>query len=100
MIVIYITYPNKEEAKKIVGKLLQSKLIACATIFPVKSMYIWKGEPKNEKEYVSLLKAPAENWKKITNMILKLHSYEIPCIIRLESQSTLEYNSWVDSIGR
>ena len=38
-IFIYITNPNKDEAKKIAKHLLNKKLIACGNIYPINSIY-------------------------------------------------------------
>lgn len=97
MILIYITYPNKEEAKKIVKHLLKKKLIACANIFPVESFYHWKGKMKSGKEFVSLLKASDANWERIQEEVKQLHSYGVPCIIKINAEANAEFEEWVEA---
>jgi periplasmic divalent cation tolerance protein len=43
----YITNPSKEEAKRIAKHLLDKRIIACANIFPIESMYWWDGKDQN-----------------------------------------------------
>ena len=96
-IVVYVTNKNLEEAKKISSHLLNKKLIACSNIFPIKSMYLWKGNIEDSDEYVALLKAKKSNWKKIKEEIKKLHSYDAPCILKFKVNSNKEYENWLNS---
>lgn len=89
--------PNNEEAKKIVKHLLKKKLIACANIFPIESFYHWKGKMESGKEFVSLLKASEKNWEKVQKEVKQLHSYEIPCIIKINAEANEEFEKWVKS---
>ena len=59
-IMIYVTHKNKEDAEKIARHLLGKKLIACANIFPINSLYLWKGEIERSKEVVSIFKTKRE----------------------------------------
>ena len=95
LIFIYVTYPSHKEAEKIISHLVQKKLIACATLLPVKSIYHLKGKVKKSNEVISLMKTTAEKWDKIKQEVTKLHSYKIPCIIKLPADANLEYLSWV-----
>jgi periplasmic divalent cation tolerance protein len=95
-IIVYITYPNIEEANKIVSHLINKKLIACANIFPVKSSFIWKGKVDNSDEVVSVAKTRRENWEKVKAEVKKMHSYEIPCILKIEAEANNEFEEWVN----
>ena len=46
LIFVYVTNPSKDEARKIAGVLIKKKLIACTNIFPIESVYPWKGKMK------------------------------------------------------
>src|SRR3990167_7198766 len=86
-IIIYITYPNLKEAKRVTGILLERRLIACANYFPVASVYRWEGKVENAKEVVSILKTKKTNWTKVKKAVETVHPYEIPCIMKLEVES-------------
>jgi periplasmic divalent cation tolerance protein len=92
---IYVTYPNKGEAEKIVHSLIKKKLIACANFFPVKSSFWWKGKVNNSEEIVSILKTQKKNWNKIKTEISEMHPYETPCIIKLNAEANEEFDNWV-----
>ena len=95
-IIIYTTYPNIEEAKKITSHLLQKKIIACANFFPITSSFWWKGKIENSKETVALLKTKKENWEIVKSEIKKIHSYEVPCIIKMDVEANQDYEKWIN----
>ena len=99
MIILYVTHKNRKEAAKMVDHLMKRKLIACANIFPIESVYFWKGKLVREKEIVTLLKTTPQLHKKVESEIKKIHPYEVPCIIRLDAKANKEYEKWVgDSV--
>lgn len=91
---IYITNPDRKTAKKIALRLLKKRLIACANIFPVESVYWWEGKIENAKEVVLILKTK-ENFNKIKNEVKKIHPYSIPCIIKFDAEANKEYEEWL-----
>jgi len=94
-IIVYITYSNEKEAKKIAMHLLKKKLVACANIFPIKSLYWWKGKIQGEKEVVCIVKTKKQNWKKVKYEVKKIHPYECPCIMKINVGSNKEFNDWI-----
>ena len=95
MILLYIPVPTEVEAKKIAHHLLEKKLIACANIFPVSSMYRWQGRIADEKEVVLLLKTEKKLAKKVETEVKRLHKYTIPCILQMPVKVNKEYERWV-----
>ena len=96
-IIVYITYPNIEEAEKISSHLVKEKIVACTNIFPITSCYFWKGSAKNDDEFVSIMKTRAENWDKVKDEVKKLHPYEVPCIMKLNVEANEEFEEWIHS---
>lgn len=97
LIILYVTYSNEKEAEKIVSHLINKKLISCANLFSVKSLYSWKGKVENSKEIVSIIKTKRSNWRMVESEIKKMHSYEIPCILKIGAKSNKEFEKWVKS---
>jgi periplasmic divalent cation tolerance protein len=96
LIILYVTYADKKQAKRIISHLINKKLISCANLFPVESLYFWEGKVKNSKEIVSVIKTKKANWPKVEAEIKNLHSYEIPCILKIDAKSNKEFDSWVN----
>ena len=96
MTLAYIVCKDAVEAEKISLHLLKKRLIACANIFPIRSMYWWKGKMMNEAENVIIAKTNEGNFNKVVNEVKKIHSYEIPCILRIDSSANKEFEKWAD----
>ncbi len=94
-IIVYITHSSEENAQKVANQLLQKKRIACANIFPIKSMYWWNGSIENEDEYVSIVKTIPELWEILQKEVKEIHPYEVPCIMKLEAEANEEYEKWI-----
>ena len=97
MKIFYVVCKNKEEAKKIAKHLLSKKLIACANIFPIESLYWWQNKVIEDKEAVLICKT-TENFIEVEREIKKIHSYEIPCILNFDVKVNKEYENWAKSV--
>ena len=93
---MYITCKDRKEARQISMHLLKKRAIACSNIFPVESMYRWNYKIVDEPEYIIMAKTNNKNFKKAVDEVKKVHSYKIPCILRIEAKANKEYESWVN----
>lgn len=94
-ILVYITNPSKEEATKISRHLLSMRLIACANLFKINSLYWWQNEIVDEDEYVLIAKTIEENYERVKVEVEKIHSYSIPCVIKIPVSSNEDYFKWL-----
>lgn len=95
-IIIRTTCKSKAEAKKIVKILLSKKLIACAQISMIESLYCWNNQMVDKKEFLLSLKSEATVYKKIEKLILENHSYKVPQIIQIAIKGGFEdYLQWL-----
>jgi len=78
----YMAFPTKAEAKNIVLGLLEERLIASANILPsAESYFAWDDEIQKSNEVIVIFKTRTKNEDKITKIIRRYHSYEIPCVV-------------------
>jgi len=97
MFVVYIPCKDKEEAKKISRHLLEKKLIGCANIFDVDSIYWWGKEIKEDSEAVLIGKTKSDDCKEIEEEVKKIHSYSCPCIMGVKVDSiNSAYKLWLE----
>ena len=98
-IIVLMTAPDKDEAKKIVHILLEEKLIACANIIDaVSSFFRWKGKIDEEKEVLVIMKSHKNLFKNISTRILELHSYDVPEILAVPIRDgSSSYLDWMKS---
>ena len=97
MIFLYTPCKDVSEAKKIAKALVTKKIAACANIFPISSIYRWKGKIRDDQEQVLLIKTTRKNTDKARDEIKKLHSYDVPCIASFEVDCNSDYKIWVKS---
>ena len=95
-IIIKITCPTIEEARRISTYLLQKRLISSANFFPIKSISSWTGKIQEVNESIAFLKTRKDNWNKVRDEIQKIHPYEVPCITKIEVEANEDYESWIN----
>ncbi|MCX9026280.1 MAG: divalent-cation tolerance protein CutA [Candidatus Methanoperedens sp.] len=95
--IVYITAENIDEAKKIGRKLVDGNHVACANIFPITSIFKWKGKIEEANEFGIILKTRSDHIKKIDAIVKEIHSYEIPCVVSFYiDEGSAEYLKWIN----
>jgi len=79
--IVQTTTNSYKEAKKIAKILLEKQLGACIQISTIDSLYMWKNELCEDKEYLLTIKTKKLHYKKIEREIKENHSYDVPEII-------------------
>ena len=99
MTLAYITCRDEKEARKISLHLLEKKLIACSNMLPINSMYRWNGKIADDKEFLVIAKTTEKKFGLMEKEVEKIHSYEVPCIIKIKCSENKKYRDWVlDSV--
>eukprot|EP00288_Rhodomonas_lens_P004757 CAMPEP_0177727636 /NCGR_PEP_ID=MMETSP0484_2-20121128/20432_1 /TAXON_ID=354590 /ORGANISM="Rhodomonas lens, Strain RHODO" /LENGTH=114 /DNA_ID=CAMNT_0019240313 /DNA_START=153 /DNA_END=497 /DNA_ORIENTATION=- len=95
--VCYITVPNAEEADKLAGKLVESKLAACVNVIPgIQSVYTWQGKVEKDNELLLMVKTRSALSDKLAAFVKLHHPYDVPEVICADITAGLpEYLSWV-----
>ena len=92
----YVTVPNQQEALNISKALLSEKLIACANMFPINSVFSWKSNVEEASEFAMILKSSKALEKKIIGRVKELHGYECPCILTFPvSSGNSDFLNWI-----
>lgn len=87
MRLIYTTCPFYEEARSIAKQLIEEKLVACANMWNIKSMYVFENSFKEKDETAMLLKVALNQLDTVRTRLRKMHSYSVPCIIVLKPEA-------------
>ena len=84
-IIVFVTTSSKEEAEKIARRLIEGGVAPCANIVPLfVSIYEWKGEVHRDEECLMIIKSRKDLFPKLTEIVQKFHSYEVPEIIAVD----------------
>jgi len=96
MIIVITTIDTEENANKIAQTLLEKKVAACVQIFPIKSMYRWKGKIEKADEWLCLVKGT--NFEAIEKAIKENHPYDTPEILELPiTKGNKDYLDWLEA---
>ncbi len=96
LLAIFTTTASREEARKIARTLVERKLVACAQIAEVESIFSWKGAVQQEREFRLLLKTTEHRYQAVEAVIRELHSYELPAIFAVKVEPAYApYANWV-----
>ncbi|SRR6266571_5645455 len=98
---VYFTAKDMTDAARIARHLLEKRLIACANIFPVRSVFRWRGKVVDETEAVAICKTRKAAVRKAILAAKEVHPYEVPCIVSYDMGSALAaYSKWIDAETR
>lgn len=92
---VLTTEGDSAVAENLAGELLDRRLVACATMFAVRSTYRWSGELEHSDEVQMLLKTTPHALGDLLSAIDELHSYETPEFIVLGASGSHAYEAWV-----
>ena len=73
---IETAFGNYDEAKQVISKLLNEKLVASCQMVESNSKWIWKKELEESKEYLLFMKTKKSLQEKVYDVIKEIHSYD------------------------
>lgn len=101
-ILVLVTAPAEEEARRIANALVEERLAACVNIVPtIESTYRWEGRVTTDREALLIIKTTDERYSQLEQRVKELHSYTTPEVIAVKiERGSPEYLSWLnDSVG-
>ncbi len=94
--ILVTTIDTAAAAKTLARAALEARLAACVQIFPIFSHFRWKGELCESEEFQLQFKLRREDYETLAALVRRLHSYEIPEILRLDvTQADPGYSEWL-----
>lgn len=97
VVFLYVPCPTEEKAKELARQLLEKRLVACANVWPVGSIYRWEGKVAEEKEWILLVKTTEEKEAAVRQELEKIHPYTVPCIASWPAGINEKYRKWVEN---
>ncbi len=94
---IETAFDNIDEAKQVVSKLLDKKLVASCQVIESNSKWNWKFKLEESKEFLVLMKTKKSLQEKIYNVIREIHSYDCFEFAVFDLTScNKEYLNWIE----
>lgn len=96
-IAVFMTAPNKEEARLLAETLVTNRLAACVQILPdIESVYRWQGAIERQSEVLLIAKTMRNKFADLEREVRRIHSYETPEIIALPiTEGSTSYLEWL-----
>ena len=94
---VMITVGDREEARDIARRLVETGLAAGAQILPIDSIYRWQGDIVEDSEWLMLVKTRRDRFQAIESIVNEMHSYEVPPVLMIEmDDASHPYLAWID----
>lgn len=84
-VVVLVTCGTRREAARIARAVVSERHAACVNVLeaPVRSIYRWKGEVEQSREFLLLIKTSQARLTALRAQVTHLHSYHVPEFIAL-----------------
>jgi periplasmic divalent cation tolerance protein len=95
----YMTFPNRDEARRMGRVLVDRKLAACVNIIDgMESIYSWEGKVETAQEAILIAKTTRAASAELMTAVLEGHPYECPCVVWIPiSGGNPAYLRWVEN---
>ena len=95
-IAMITTVGSRDDARRIAQALVERRLVACAQISAIESLYHWDGALQDDAEFRLLLKTVDTQYDAVERAIRELHPYDLPAIYALPiDRIHAPYAAWV-----
>jgi len=96
--VIQTSFSSLQDARRLAGEALASRLAACVQILgPGQSMYRWQGAIDESEEFYLSFKTSSAKGSELMDWLIKQHPYDVPEIICKECSASAEYADWLQA---
>ena len=90
------TESDKKNALRVAKLLIHNKLAACVSIKQIFSIYEWKDNIEETKEYEITIKSKPEFKDHLVEVLHKISTYDVPQIIYKKFNSDIKYYDWLN----
>src|SRR6266403_990083 len=96
-VVVLVTAPDKNTARKLARAALKARLIGCANLITnIESHYWWQQKIEKGTEVLLLLKTSTDRLEPLEKLILSLHPYDTPEFVVLKvNRGNKRYLAWL-----
>jgi periplasmic divalent cation tolerance protein len=89
------TEAGSDLAQALARELLELGLVACVSLQPVGSLYIWQGRLEQSQEVQLLLKTDGSRLPALAAAVHRLHSYDTPQWLTWPARASSGYGAWL-----
>jgi periplasmic divalent cation tolerance protein len=97
---VSVTCGSRDEATTIADALVRQRLVACAHLTPIASVYEWNDVVEHDEEILLTAVTRVDSFDAIVDAVRALHSYELPAITAVAVDGSRDYLAWVKAQTR
>ena len=94
LVLVLTTEADPERAEALAAAVLEQRLAACVALNPVGSIYHWDGELQQSSEVQLLFKTSSARLSQLQQVVMALHSYDVPEWLAWPVEASPAYGSW------
>ena len=96
-LLVLVTAPSEDEARRIANALVEERLAACVNIVgAIESVYRWEGQVTTDRESLMIVKTTAAGYEQVEQRVKELHTYSTPEVIAIRiERGSEQYLSWL-----
>ena len=94
------TEADLAKAELLARRLLERRLVACVSLAPIHSVYVWRDAVQKESEVQLLLKTTPEQLELLSRAVMELHSYDTPEWLVWPATASPAYGTWAQEVVR
>lgn len=87
---VYTTLPDRETAMRIARSLIERRLVACANLTEITSVYAWQGAVEEGSEIGALFKTRSDLVKQVIAALEADHPYDVPAILSWQAADSAD----------
>jgi periplasmic divalent cation tolerance protein len=96
LVAVFTTVGSHADAQGLARTLVERRLVACAQIDQISSVYRWQGEVQQEPEWRLMMKTTQGRSAAAQQALREMHPYALPAIYALPLEQVLPaYAQWV-----
>ena len=100
LMLVLTTEADEAKAELLASCLLERRLVACVSLAPIRSLYVWRDAVQNEHEVQLLLKTTPDQLERLYRAVMELHSYDTPEWLVWPADASPAYGSWARELLR
>lgn len=94
LVLVLSTEVDQNHAEALANSLLERRLVACVSLYPVQSHYCWQGKLEKSSEVQLLIKTTPDRLDALLVAMNELHSYDTPELIHWRASASTAYGDW------
>lgn len=87
-----------DHAQTIATTLVKEQVVACVNMYPIKSVYRWKGEVCEDGEVTLMMKVAADGVAQLKARMQELHPYELMEFLVLDIDAEGSLAEYIDFV--